>query len=103
MTTIYNTWTTPRGVVITEIDYDYDLHVFRVEYKGRSIDIVPDELTDMQDCIDDLNDGADPVFDGWNDGLGHNVAEVLIHGQEAVEYWDGYREGEHDEDEEEDY
>jgi hypothetical protein len=84
MTTTHNTWTTPRGVVITEIDHDYDLHAFVVEYNGKSIDIIPADIDDMNECIAELNAGADPVYDGWNDGLGYNVAEVLIHGREIV-------------------
>lgn len=77
-------WELPSGVIVREVDYDYDLHAFDVCYNGRTHTVVPKDIGDMMDCIADLNAGADPVFDGWNDGLGYNLQEVLLHGQEVA-------------------
>lgn len=77
-------WELPSGVVVKEVEFDADLHMFEVYYNGRMHTVVPMDVDDMQECIDDLNTGADPLFDGWNDGLGHNLQEVLIYGQEVA-------------------
>lgn len=77
-------WELPSGVVVKEVEFDVDLHMFEVHYKGRMHTVVPNDIDDMMECIADLNAGADPLFDGWNDGLGYNLQEVLLHGQEVV-------------------
>ena len=77
MTTIYNTWISPCGVNVTEIDHDYDLHAFRVEYEGATAEVVPHNIAEMEQAIRDLNACYCPVFDGWEDGNGRLVRDII--------------------------
>lgn len=77
-------WELDSGVIVKQVPLEGDMYMFEVYYKGRMHTVVPSDAEDMNDCINELNAGADPLFDGWNDGLGYNLQEVLIYGQEVV-------------------
>ena len=78
MENTYNVWTTPSGVTVTEIDHDYDLHALVVEYDGRTAEIVPSGIDDMNNMIAELNAGECPLANGWEDGNGNVVADLLL-------------------------
>lgn len=84
MERVVKTWACKSGVIVKQVPLDYDLCEFEVHYKGRMHTVVPSDMEDMHDIVKELNGGCDPLFDGWNDGLGYNLQEVLIHGQEVV-------------------
>lgn len=68
-------WITKSGRLVKEEPYNYDLHCFAV-YNNENEDmllgrIYPDNINNMNECITALNAGADPVDDGWEDGLGN--------------------------------
>ena len=74
---IYNTWKTPRGAIVIEIDHDADLHAFAVEYGGHEVLVVPGTIEEMTDAIRDLHEGACPIDDGWEDGNGRTLFGIF--------------------------
>lgn len=73
----YNTWTTPLGATVTEIEHDDELHAFAVEYGGYEVVIVPYSIEEMCQSIRDLNAGTCPIADGWEDGNGRAVSDIF--------------------------
>lgn len=73
---VYNTWNTQYGHIINEVDYDHDLHAFDV-YAGVRLlgSIYPSTIDDADECFEKLDNGEDPVADGWEDGLGNSCSE----------------------------
>ena len=71
-----NKWITKSGRLVKEEPNNYDLHCFAV-YNIENEDmlllgrIYPDNIDDMNECVTKLDAGADPVDDGWEDGLGN--------------------------------
>lgn len=78
---VYKMWDTSGGVRVEEIDHDHDLHAFRMSKSVCVIDVVPDSIEQMNEMIEELNNGACPYEDGWEDGNCNFVADLL----------DGYR------------
>lgn len=66
------TWKT-NVVTINEVDFDHDLHAFEVYSPNEKLlgIINPDSVEDMHRIIGDLNKGACPVTDRWEDGNGN--------------------------------
>jgi hypothetical protein len=60
-------------VTVKEVDFDHDLHAFEVYKKSGELlgTINPASIEDMQAIINDLNSGACPVVDAWEDGNGN--------------------------------
>lgn len=65
-------WIFEDGIEVYESSYDYDLYCFRV-YNGDVLlgTIYPDTIENMNCCIKALDDGSNPIADGWEDGLGN--------------------------------
>lgn len=63
------------NIEVYEIDHDADLHAFSV-YNGdeKLGTIYPNELDDMNACIEALNAGSNPIEDGWEDGCGNTCS-----------------------------
>lgn len=66
------TWKT-NLVTVEEVAFDHDLHTFEVyNHAGAKLGtITPASIEDMNDLIADLDDGACPVADNWEDGNGN--------------------------------
>lgn len=65
------TWTI-NSITIIEQAHDHDLHSFAVYHGGDYLGtIYPDSVDDMRQCIAALDNGADPIADGWEDGNGN--------------------------------
>lgn len=66
-------WNFENGINVEECDFDYDLHCFRVyngeEYLGT---VYPDSIESVNSCINDLDNGKDPITFGWEDGCGNS-------------------------------
>lgn len=56
-------------------DHDHDLKKFGFYTNEHNLlgYLCPDTIEDMEDTIAELNDDADPIEEGWNDGLGNTV------------------------------
>lgn len=69
-----NTWITEKAAVF-EVSYDYDLHSLAVyDLTGEKIgEIYPNTIEEMNAMIDQLDNGACPVEEGWEDGLGNVI------------------------------
>lgn len=66
------------------IPIDRDLWGFRVTAPtGRSCDVTPADVDDAIECYSRLENGESPVSDGWEDGSGHEVYDLLIEEEEA--------------------
>lgn len=67
-----STWKTTL-VTVEEVAFDHDLHAFDVyNMHGAKLGtITPPTIEDMSDLIDDLNNGACPIINGWEDGNGN--------------------------------
>lgn len=65
-------WEFEDGIRVEEVAYDYDLHSFDV-YNGERYlgSIYPACVEEAQKCIDELDNGSNPVADGWEDGMGN--------------------------------
>lgn len=65
-------WKFENGIEVYETDHDYDLHCFKVyneeEYLGT---VYPSSIEDMEECINALDDGDDPISCAWEDGCGN--------------------------------
>lgn len=70
------TRTTSDGIEYTveEVNYDYDLHAFEISANGEvTTTIYPSDIEAMKSMIADLDNGANPIEEGWEDGLGNTV------------------------------
>lgn len=65
-------WNFENGINVWESEYDYDLHCFKV-YNGDKYlgTIYPSTIEDMESCIEDLDNGDDPISCNWEDGCGN--------------------------------
>lgn len=65
-------WKFEDGIEVYEVDFDGDLHNFNV-YNGDDFlgTVYPASVADMNTCIKDLNEGSNPIVDGWEDGNGN--------------------------------
>lgn len=69
-------WKFKNKIEVYEEEYDYSLHCFKVYMENKYLgSIYPSSLEDMEDCIRKLDNGEDPVFDRWEDGLG-NICNI---------------------------
>lgn len=68
-------WTT-KNAVVTEIAFDHDLHAFGVTtLDGRELGVItPDSVDVMHVIIADLDAGACPIADHWEDGNGNTCS-----------------------------
>lgn len=69
-------------ITIKEVEFDGDLHIFEVfngEVKLGSI--VPPGIDEMNDIVNDLDNGGCPITDKWEDGMG-NICQLDGWGQE---------------------
>lgn len=62
-----------KGYTVEEKEFDYDLHQFEViKDNGEVIGtITPGSIEDMNQIIEDLDNGED--VDGWEDGNGNTI------------------------------
>ena len=65
-------WTFENGIEVYENDFDNDLHCLAV-YNGEEKlgTIYPDNIGDMESCIEALDAGEDPISGHWEDGCGN--------------------------------
>lgn len=65
-------WKYENGIEVKEINYDYDLHALEV-YHGETYlgNIYPSTVQDMENCINLLDNGEDPITGCWEDGCGN--------------------------------
>lgn len=77
MTTVYRMWDTSGRVKVEEIDYDYDLHAFKMSRGSREIEVVPISIEQMNEMITELDNGACPYNDGWEDGNSNSISDLL--------------------------
>ena len=65
-------WNFNNGITVEEKEYDRELHCFAVFSKAKYLgDVYPETIEDMESCVEDLDEGNDPISAGWEDGLGH--------------------------------
>ena len=65
-------WKFENGIEVYEKELDFDLHGFAVYDGDRYLGFIsPSSIDDMQACINLLDEGKDPITDGWDDGCGH--------------------------------
>lgn len=65
-------WSFDNGISVEEEDYNFSLHCFDVYQDDVYLGTVyPDNIKDMCQCIDELNNGSDPITGGWDDGCGN--------------------------------
>jgi len=63
-------------ISVTEIDYDYDLHAFRVTHGDTDLGTVyPASLEEMEETRQAIEAGESPV--GWDDGLGGQIKQPV--------------------------
>lgn len=69
----YKNWNFEDGIFVQEVDFDGDLHELEVfngdEYLGT---VTPPDVEDMEKCINDLDNGSNPITDNWEDGMGNS-------------------------------
>lgn len=65
-------WIFENGIEVYEKDFDNDLHCFDV-YNGEEKlgTIYPDNIGDMESCVESLDAGEDPISGHWEDGCGN--------------------------------
>ncbi|KFN12822.1 hypothetical protein [Bacillus pseudomycoides] len=62
-----------EGYKVVEIEFDFDLHAFEVIKDEELIaTITPNTIEDMQQIIEDLDNGED--VNGWEDGMGNTIS-----------------------------
>ena len=71
------TWTFENGVIVTEVEYDNDLHEFVVMVGDKRATVTPGDLEEMEMCRKHLDNGEDPISWGWEDGRGNMVENEL--------------------------
>ena len=60
-------------IIVEEIEHDYDLHAYRVSYRGKLIStIYPDTIEDMEEIATALDNNESPI--GWGDGMGKTIS-----------------------------
>lgn len=63
-----------KGYSVVEREFNYDLHEFDIVVGNAVIaTITPDNLEDMNDIVEQLDNGADPVAEAWEDGMGNII------------------------------
>lgn len=66
-------WNFENGINVEECEFDYDLHCFKVYNGEKYLGIIyPGSIEDMESCIEELDNGNDPISDGWEDGMGNS-------------------------------
>lgn len=66
-------WNFENGINVYEDSYNYGLHCFKVYNEENYLGTVyPDSIEDMEYCINSLDNGQDPISDGWEDGCGNS-------------------------------
>lgn len=61
-----------NGYQINEVAFDHDLHEFEVVKNDEVIaTITPSDVDEMNDIIEQLDNGAD--VNGWEDGMGNTI------------------------------
>ena len=61
-------------VVVVEVPHAHDLHAFEVRDRTRTLGtIIPASVEDADAVRVALADGACPICEGWEDGMGHTV------------------------------
>lgn len=65
-------WKFENGIEVYEVEFDYDLHAFKV-YNGDDFlgTVYPSTIADMEECIQNLDEGNDPISTCWEDGNGN--------------------------------
>ncbi|HDX9614513.1 TPA: hypothetical protein ROY01_005707 [Bacillus toyonensis] len=62
-----------KGYTVEEVEYNYDLHAFEIIQNEKVVaTITPNTIEDMQQIIEDLNNGED--VNGWEDGMGNTIS-----------------------------
>lgn len=63
-----------KGYFVEEKEFDHDLHEFCVIRDNGEViaTITPATIEDMEQIIEDLNNGED--VDGWEDGNGNTIS-----------------------------
>ncbi|OUB76466.1 hypothetical protein COM94_16910 [Bacillus thuringiensis] len=62
-----------EGYKVVEVEHNFDLHAFDVIKKEKVVaTITPNTIEEMNQIIEDLNDGED--VDGWEDGMGNTIS-----------------------------
>lgn len=72
--------TTSDGTEYTvqEVAFEYDLHAFEILLNEEVVTtIYPCDIDAMKNMIDDLENGANPIEDSWEDGLGNSCASLF--------------------------
>ena len=61
---------------IQEKDFDHDLHQFLfTTADGNVLGVVtPADASDTADIVKELDEGSDPITEGWEDGMGNTVS-----------------------------
>lgn len=61
---------------IEEINFDYSLHAFKLVSDDGTVlgNIYPASVEDMQEIIVELDNGANPIEDKWEDGNGNTLS-----------------------------
>ncbi|MFI8680419.1 helix-turn-helix domain-containing protein [Bacillus thuringiensis] len=62
-----------KGYTIVEVEHNYDLHAFEIIQNEEVVaTITPNTIEDMNQIIEDLNNGED--VNGWEDGMGNTIS-----------------------------
>lgn len=65
-------WIFDNGIKVYEEDFDNDLHCLAVYNRDEKLGtIYPDNIGDMESCIESLDAGEDPISGHWEDGRGN--------------------------------
>lgn len=85
-----------NGLEVQEAELNYDLHCFNVYNGDRYIGCIqPNTIKDMENCINELNEGYDPISNNWEDGNGNLcVIEGWGDGLRTVKIGDIYQDEE---------
>lgn len=64
-----------EDVLVKEVALDGNLHRFQVYYQDTLTGtITPASLEEMEQIIQNLDKGGNPLAEGWGDGLGNNLS-----------------------------
>lgn len=70
---IMREWKFENGISVQEDEFNYDLHCLKVYHGEKYLGtIYPGSIEDMENCFKDLDNGNDPISNGWEDGLGNS-------------------------------
>lgn len=65
-------WFFNNGIEVYEKEFDYDPHCFDVFHNDKFLgSIYPNSIKDMEMCIQELDNGHDPITYNWEDGCGN--------------------------------